>query len=286
MSKSSEIKSQDVKARNVAYRGYKDGSVEFFGEQVEILTGYTKEEFNLKKVIWTDLILDADKEQTKEAFKQALKTDKTYMREYRIRSRSGELKWMREWGQIVCDENGDIEFILGILVDINEQKRIEETHLKSEQRTGKYLTFSMADEDYGIGILSVREIIGIMPITTVPHTPEFIKGVINLRGKVIPVIDLRLRFGIEEIDYTEETCIIVVEIQRQEGQIVIGIIVDSVSEVLPIQGSQIEDAPTFGTQSEMDFILGMARIEEGVKILLDTGRFLSGEDIKSIKKAG
>ena len=197
--------SQGVKAQNVAYRGYKDGSVEFFGEQVEVLTGYKNEEFNLKKIMWTDLILDADKEQTREAFKQALKTDKTYMREYRIRSRSGESKWMREWGQIVCDENEDIEFILGILVDINEQKRIEEAHLKSEQRTGKYLTFSMADEDYGIGILSVKEIIGIMPITAIPHTPDFIKGVINLRGKVIPVIDLRLRFGMDEKDYTEET---------------------------------------------------------------------------------
>jgi len=286
MSESPKRTSQDVKAQNVAYRGYKDGSVEFFGEQVEILTGYKKEEFNLKTVMWTDLIHDADKEQTREAFKQALKTDKTYMREYRIKSRAGELKWMREWSQIVCDENEDIEFILGILVDITEQKRVEEAHLKSEQRTGKYLTFSMADEDYGIGILSVREIINIMPITTVPHTPKSIKGVINLRGKVIPVIDLRLRFGIEELDYTEETCIIVVEIQRQEGKIVIGIIVDSVSEVLHIQGGQIEDAPTLGTQLKMDFILGMARIDEGVKILLDTGRILSAEDIESIQKTG
>ena len=282
----SKTKSRDVKARNVAYRGYKDGSVEFFGEQIEILTGYKKEDFNLKRVMWTDIVLDADKKQIKEAFKQALKTDNTYMREYRIRSKSGESKWMREWGQIVLDENGDIEFILGILVDINEQKQIEEAHFKSEQRTGKYLTFSMADEDYGIGILSVREIINIMPITTVPHVPEYIKGVINLRGKVIPVIDLRLRFGIEEIDYTEETCIIVVEIQRQKDKIAVGIIVDSVSEVLHLQGGQIEDAPTFGTQSKMDFILGMARIEEGVKILLDTDRILSAEDIQTIQEAG
>ncbi len=108
-------------------------------------------------------------------------------------------------------------------------------------REGKYLTFSLADEEYGIGILKIREIIGMMSITSVPQTPPFVKGVINLRGKVIPVVDLRLRFGMQEIEYTESTCIIVVEIEGQAVTVQIGIVVDAVSEVLssPVSASSI-----------------------------------------------
>ncbi|MDY6842623.1 MAG: chemotaxis protein CheW, partial [Thermodesulfobacteriota bacterium] len=115
-------------------------------------------------------------------------------------------------------------------------------------REGKYLTFTLAEEEYGISILKIKEIIGMMPITFVPQTPEFVKGVINLRGKVIPVVDLRLRFGMESIDYTERTCIIVVEIEGQADTVLTGIVVDSVSEVLNIKGEDIEDTPTFGTK--------------------------------------
>ena len=103
------------------------------------------------------------------------------------------------------------------------------------QKEGKYLTFSLAGEEYGIGILKVKEIIGMMPITTVPRTPGFVKGVINLRGKVIPVMDLRRKFEIEEMAYTDRTCIIVVEIAGQTGPVLTGIVVDSVSEVLPVR---------------------------------------------------
>jgi len=152
-------------------------------------------------------------------------------------------------------------------------------------RGGKYLTFSMADEEYGIGIRHIKEIIGMMSITTVPQTPEFVKGVINLRGKVIPVIDLRLRFGMDSIDYTERTCIIVVEIQGQSGTVMIGIVVDSVSEVLNINGEDIEEAPTFGTSLNIDYILGMAKMEGGVKILLDINRVLSTDEIATLSKA-
>ncbi len=154
-------------------------------------------------------------------------------------------------------------------------------------REGKYLTFSMADEEYGIEIEKIKEIIGMMPITTVPQTPEFVKGVVNLRGKVIPVVDLRLRFGMDAIDYTERTCIIVVEIQGQSGtvMVMIGIVVDSVSEVLNIKGDDIEDTPTFGTKLNTDYILGMAKMEGGVKILLDIDRVLSDEKIAVLDKA-
>jgi len=150
---------------------------------------------------------------------------------------------------------------------------------------GKYLTFSMADEEYGIGILKIKEIIGMMPVTTVPQTPEFVKGVINLRGKVIPVVDLRLRFGMDAIDYTERTCIIVVEIEGESSIVMIGIVVDAVSEVLNIKGEDIEDTPTFGTRLNTDYILGMAKMEGGVKILLDIDRVLSEDQIAVLEKA-
>ena len=152
------------------------------------------------------------------------------------------------------------------------------------EREGKYLTFTLAEEEYGIGILKIKEIIGMMPITTVPQTPEFVKGVINLRGKVIPVIDLRLRFGMDAIDYTERTCIIVVEIEGESGTVMIGIVVDAVSEVLNIKGDDIEDTPTFGTKLNTDYILGMAKMEGGVKILLDIDRVLSAEEIADLEK--
>ena len=153
-------------------------------------------------------------------------------------------------------------------------------------REGKYLTFTLAEEEYGIGILKIKEIIGMMPITSVPQTPEFVKGVINLRGKVIPVIDLRLRFGMGEIDYTERTCIIVVEIDGHAGTVLIGIVVDSVSEVLNVKGDEIEDTPTFGTKLDTEYILGMAKMKGGVKILLDIDRVLSSKEIAALEKAG
>jgi purine-binding chemotaxis protein CheW len=152
-------------------------------------------------------------------------------------------------------------------------------------REGKYLTFSLAKEEYGIGILRVKEIIGMMPITTIPRVPGFVKGVINLRGKVIPVMDLRMKFGMEEIGYTERTCIIVVEIAGQTGSVLVGIVVDAVSEVLNIKGNDIEDTPTFGEKLNTDYILGMAKISGGVKILLDINEVLTGEEIVSLDKA-
>jgi purine-binding chemotaxis protein CheW len=146
-------------------------------------------------------------------------------------------------------------------------------------REGKYLTFTLAGEEYGIGILKIREIIGMMPVTSVPQSPDFVKGVINLRGKVIPVIDLRLRFGMLPMDYTERTCIIVVQIDLQDTPLNIGIVVDSVSEVLNISGGNIENTPTFGTQMNTEYIQGMAKIDGGVKILLDIDKVLTENEI-------
>jgi len=159
------------------------------------------------------------------------------------------------------------------------------TSLSSEEvsKGGKYLTFRLGEEEYGIGILKIKEIIGMMPITSVPRTPEFVKGVINLRGKVIPVVDLRLRFGMEEMDYNDRTCIIVVEIQGEEGQkIIMGIVVDSVSEVLNIKDEEIEDTPDFGGTLDTKYILGIAKVDGGVKILLDIDSVLSQEELNSL----
>jgi purine-binding chemotaxis protein CheW len=152
-------------------------------------------------------------------------------------------------------------------------------------REGKYLTFSLAGEEYGIGILKVKEIIGMMAITTVPRTPAFVKGVINLRGKVIPVVDLRLKFGMQEMAYTERTCIIVAETRGEGGAVLIGIVVDSVSEVLNIKGNDVEETPTFGAKLDTDYILGMAKMNGGVKILLDIDKVLSGDEMIILNRA-
>ncbi len=155
----------------------------------------------------------------------------------------------------------------------------------AQHREGKYLTFGLGTEEYGLEILKVKEIIGIMNITTVPQTPKHVKGVINLRGKVIPVVDLRLKFGMEEMPYTERTCIIVVEIHHEGGNLLVGIVVDSVSEVLNIKAGDIEDTPEFGARFQTDFILGMAKMGGGVKILLDIDQVMSAAEIGVLERA-
>ena len=152
-------------------------------------------------------------------------------------------------------------------------------------REGKYLTFALAQEEYGLEILKVREIIGYIDVTAIPQTPLYVKGVINLRGQVIPVIDLRSKFGMETTEVTEQTCIIVVEITQAGRKFNTGIIVDHVSEVLDIAGENIEDAPQFGSSVDTDFILGMAKVGESVKILLHIDRVV-GEPVLDELTAG
>ncbi|MBN1123746.1 MAG: purine-binding chemotaxis protein CheW [Sedimentisphaerales bacterium] len=142
------------------------------------------------------------------------------------------------------------------------------------KREGKYLTFALGQEEYGLEILKVREIIGYMEITAIPQTPEFIEGVVNLRGQVIPVMDLRMKFGMDRAEVTEETCIIVVETEQGGNSCQTGLIVDRVMEVLYIEEDKIEPSPEFSSASGTDFILGMAKVGESVKILLDIDRVL------------
>jgi purine-binding chemotaxis protein CheW len=145
---------------------------------------------------------------------------------------------------------------------------------------GKYLTFALGKEEYGLEILKVREIIGYMDITAVPKPPSYVRGVINLRGQVISVVDLRAKFGMEAAQRTDETCIIVVEIKSGDSRkLSTGIIVDRVSEVLNIPGENIEEPPTFGATVATDFIVGMGKIGQAVKILLDIDRVLAKDEI-------
>ena len=146
---------------------------------------------------------------------------------------------------------------------------------------GKYLTFLLNSEEYGLEILKVREIIVIMNITAVPRTPDYVRVVINLRGKVIPFISLRVKFGMEEAADTDQTCIIVVDIEQNGRAIQVGILVDSVSEVLDISGDEIETAPALGNQ-DTSFILGMAKFSDGVKILLHIDKVLQKSEVADI----
>jgi purine-binding chemotaxis protein CheW len=152
-------------------------------------------------------------------------------------------------------------------------------------KEGKYLTFALGNEEYGLEILKVREIIGYMDITAVPQMPPYIKGVINLRGQVIPVIDLRAKFSMASAAVTEETCIIVVEITQHGKKFNTGIVVDHVSEVLDIAGENIEETPQFGSEVSTDFILGMGKVGESVKILLDIDRVISCAAIAEVNAA-
>jgi purine-binding chemotaxis protein CheW len=149
-------------------------------------------------------------------------------------------------------------------------------------RGGKYLTFALGKEEYGLEILKVREIIGWLDITALPRTPAYVKGVVNLRGQVIVVVDLRSKFEMEPTPKTDQTCIIVVEIAHQNRKLSTGIIVDRVSEVLEIPAEKIEDAPTFGAAIDTDFILGMGMVGQAVKILLDINRVLGDEEIGAL----
>lgn len=147
---------------------------------------------------------------------------------------------------------------------------------------GKFLTFRLQEEEYGLEILMVREIIGVIDITPVPQTPDYVKGVINLRGKVIPIIDLRLKFSLDEAEHTNETCIIVVDV----GTMLMGIVVDTVSEVLDIKASDIEPPPSFGSKLRTDYIMGIGKVKDEVKILLDIGKVLTSEELTMVGGIG
>jgi purine-binding chemotaxis protein CheW len=148
---------------------------------------------------------------------------------------------------------------------------------------GKYLTFKLVQEEYGLEILKVQEIIRMQAVTKVPRTPEYIRGVINLRGKVIPVIDLRNKFGFDSCKDTDKTCVIVAQIKNFQHQITMGVIIDEVKEVLDIRAENIEETPSFGVNINTEFILGIGKIGNSVKILLDIDKVMSSDELSIIK---
>ncbi|MCD6459795.1 purine-binding chemotaxis protein CheW [bacterium] len=167
--------------------------------------------------------------------------------------------------------------------EVFDQRKITEKLNKVDSqklaKPGKYLTFSIGNEEYGVEILKVMEIIGIMDITAIPHVPKYVKGVINLRGKVIPVISLRLKFGMKEIPFDSETCIINVNLNN----ILIGILIDRVLEVLDITKEDIEPSPCSEVVGKTDFILGMGKVGDKVKILLNIDNILT-DDLSSLER--
>jgi purine-binding chemotaxis protein CheW len=168
------------------------------------------------------------------------------------------------------------------VADPNEtQQEISEV---AQQLAGKYLTFKLANEEYGIEILKVQEIIQMQEVTRVPRTPDFVRGVINLRGKVIPIIELREKFGMEVTEDTDKTCIIIVKIGDDETGTILGIVIDEVSEVLDIAAKDIQEAPSFGNDVNTEFILGIGTIEGKVKMLLDIDKVLSSQEMTELSK--
>jgi purine-binding chemotaxis protein CheW len=167
----------------------------------------------------------------------------------------------------------------------NEVDVMNQAVAATSELVGKYLTFALGDEEYGVPVLKVREIIKMMDITSVPQVPRHVKGVINLRGKVIPVVDLRLKFSFAEHGYTERTCIIVVEVALATSKVMMGIVVDAVSEVLTITADEIEQTPEFGERVTTDYMKGVAKVKGKVKILLDLDRVLGTDGTISLHAA-
>ncbi|HMA64062.1 MAG: chemotaxis protein CheW [Fibrobacterota bacterium] len=153
-----------------------------------------------------------------------------------------------------------------------------------DKLAGKYLTFKLAMEEYGLEILKVQEIIQMQAVTRVPRTPDYVRGVINLRGKVIPVVDLRKKFFLDQCIDTEKTCIIVVQISNNDDVVVMGIIIDEVKEVLDIKATDIEETPSFGSNINTEFILGMGKVGGSVKILLDIDKILSTTELVNLQQ--
>ncbi len=165
---------------------------------------------------------------------------------------------------------------------ITEAKQERAPSGQVESRSGKYLVFELNGEECCIQVLQVREIMGILDITAVPQTPNYVKGVINLRGKVIPVVDLRIKFGLPEAEYTQRTCIIVVQVQKNDSKMLMGIVVDSVAEVLNLMADDIEDTPNFGQGAATPYLLGMAKIKGRVKLLLDLDEVLTSQELNNL----
>lgn len=153
----------------------------------------------------------------------------------------------------------------------------------AEARPGKYLTYRLGGEQYGLEIMKVQEIIGLMPMTRIPRTPECVRGVINLRGKVIPIVDLRIKFGLEQREDTRKTCIVVMQIMLPDHTAVsLGVVVDEVAEVIEFAADQLQPQPSVGTRADLNIILGIGRVGERIVMLLDADRLVTADEISVV----
>jgi len=268
---------------NVGYQGFPDGSVNFLSNKIIELTGYGNEEFTNKSVNWIkDVIYPEDLPQASLALKMGLKGDKTYTRSYRIRAKSGEEKWILELSQIMCNSEGKIDCITGTLIDITEEKKREEEEERIKRLTGKYLLVSLNNQQYGIPIVKIKEIIRMVPVTSVPNSPQYVRGLINLRGSTIPVIDLCLRLNLGSSDNAGRACIIVVEIESEANIVTVGIVVDSVSEAVNIDGTEIEDTVGSIIGNDTRCLLGIAKMQERPHVLLNMDRLFTTEELANM----
>ena len=158
-----------------------------------------------------------------------------------------------------------------------------DTSTVTAAKAGKYLTFGLGHESYGVPVLKVREIIRLCNITPVPNMPRYIKGVVNLRGKIVPVVDLRLKFQLAKIEDHERTCIVVVDVRLSTGlSSAMGLIVDVVEEVVNVPQSDIEPTPDFGLALDTEFVLGMAKVKGAVKSLLDIDKVVASDTLQAV----
>lgn len=265
---------------NVGYQGFPDGSVSFFSNRICELAGYGKEEFNNKSINWIkDVMYQEDLPQALVALKMGLKGDKTYTRSYRIHTKSGTVKWILELSQIICNSEGRIDSITGTLIDITDEKKHEKDEERIRRLTGKYLLVSLNDQQYGIPIVKIKEIIRMVSVTSVPNSPQYVRGLINLRGNMIPVVDLCHRLNLGSSDNAGRACIIVVEIECEANIVTVGIVVDSVSEAVNIDGTEIEDTVGSIISADTRCILGIAKMQERPRILLDMDRLFSTDEL-------
>lgn len=168
---------------------------------------------------------------------------------------------------------------------VSTKKNANESSLESNADDGQFLTFTLRGEMFAIGILSIKEILEYGQLTAVPMMPEFIRGVINLRGAVVPVVDLAARFGGKKSDVTKRTCIVIIEVATEDSRQDIGVIVDAVSEVLEIPNSEIEPAPGFGAKIRADFIAGMGKVDGKFVIILNVDKVLSVDELAMVSEA-
>jgi purine-binding chemotaxis protein CheW len=181
---------------------------------------------------------------------------------------------------------------------VAEETKSSATRLKSKKQKeiamstatstelSQYLSFRLGDEVFALDILKVREVLDFTSVTKIPKVPDFMRGVINLRGSVVPVIDLRLKFGMPETEKTVNTCVIIVDVEFEGTSIVIGALADSVSEVFDLDSTEIEPSPKMGTQIRTDFLKGMGRHGDGFVMILDIDRVFTADDLREIKEAG